>query len=147
MPEAAKPKPPAASPHGFVQSAGKQEDFIDAAVKLGESLGWKGDPDWVSNDIAVADAHGYLAKTMHEHFIAGAKGEEQPDHLAACEHLAVEDDEEQSAIETALKAAYESGAGAAVTLHPIIHGDLGRAATTMQISKVLDAAEAAGKVG
>ncbi|HKY40766.1 MAG TPA: hypothetical protein VJN18_32750 [Polyangiaceae bacterium] len=114
MPAAAKPKPKPKAPPALVQSAGNQADFAAPAAKLAEELGWKGEPDWVANDIMVRDAQRFIAKTMHEHFQAAARGLSQPDYKAACDHLAVDNPTEQAAIDQALKAAYAAGKGAEV---------------------------------
>lgn len=127
MPEAAKPKPLPPAPHGFVQTAGVQEDHLSAATELAAALGWKGEASWVANDIAVSDAVAFVAKTLHEHFIAGAKDEERPSHLAACEHLAISDTAEQAAVDAALFAAFEAGKGSEVSHHPIVHALIGKA--------------------
>jgi hypothetical protein len=119
MPQAAKPKPIPQETPRVVHNAGAQENFEAPALALAEKLGWSGEPDWVANDITVADARNYLAKVMHEHFQAGAKGADQPDYKAACEHLAVDNDSEQSAIDEALAAAYGAGKGATVTSQPV----------------------------
>ena len=142
MPEAAKPKPVALSPHGFVQSAGKQEDFATAATKLAAALGWKGADDWVANEIAVSDAVGFLGKSLHEFFIAGAKGVEllPASVLAVCSHLGISLEAEVAAITSALGGAFEAGKGAAVTQHAIVARDIG-AATILQISDAAKAAE------
>jgi hypothetical protein len=58
-----------------------------------------------------------VTKTMHEHFIAGARGDKQPDYKAACEHLSVDNADEQAAIDGALKAAYDAGKGATLEQH------------------------------
>lgn len=135
MPEA-KPKPPAPTPLGVVHSAGKQEDHQSAGAELAAKLGWKGGPDWIANDITVADATGFLVKTLHECFIAGAKGEPQPDPDPACDHLGLtpSDTAEKVLVAAALKQAFESGKGAEVTEHAIRLGELGRADMTLKIS-------------
>lgn len=124
MPQAAKPKPIPQAPPRVVHSAGAQEDFAAPAATLAEKLGWAGDLDWVANDITVADARNYLAKVMHEHFQAGAKGAAQPDYQAACEHLAVDNDDEQAAIDEALKGAFEAGKGTLAAAHPVTTADI-----------------------
>jgi hypothetical protein len=118
MPKAAAPKPAPQAPPRPVQSAGNQDDFREEAVKLAADLGWAGDPDWVTNDIRVDDAQNYITKMLHEHFQAGALGQDQPSYLAACEHLAVDNADEQSSIDAALAKAFESGKGATVTSTP-----------------------------
>jgi hypothetical protein len=118
MPQAAKPKPIPQAPPRVVHSAGAPADFAAPAAALAEKLGWSGEPDWVANDITVADARNFITKVMHEHFQAGAKGAAQPDYLAACEHLAVDNAKEQAAIDEALKGAFEAGKGTLVTSHP-----------------------------
>ena len=145
MPEAAKPKPPAPAPHGYVQSAGKQEDFSSAAVELAESLGWKGEPDWVANDIAVSDAVGFLRKSLHEFFVAGAKGSDllPAAGLAVCEHLGLSSDAEKSSVVSALGGAFEAGNGSAVSHHAIVARDIG-AATFIKISDAEKTAETVG---
>lgn len=126
MPVELKPKAPAPSPHGFVQSAGKQEDFFSIGNELAATLGWKGeDPALLGNDISVEDARGFLVKTAHEYFIAGAKGEPKPDHAPVCEHLALADASDLAAVESALSAVYESGKGTTVTQHAVVHGVVG----------------------
>lgn len=128
MPEAAKPAP---APHGFVHSAGKQEDFAAAAVELADKLGWKGQPEWVTNDIAVSDAQGFLCKSLHEFFIAGAKGEEQPLPDLVCEHLAIVDAGEWTLLRDALLGAFTAGKGVEVTSHKASIGQLGAPAGTV----------------
>lgn len=118
MPKAAAPRPAPPTPPRPVQSAGNQDDFRDDAIELAASLGWTGDPDWVANDIRVEDAQNYIAKMLHEHYQAGALGLDQPDYLAACKHLAVDNADEQAAIDGALAKAYEGGKGAKVTTTP-----------------------------
>ncbi len=123
MPQA-KPKQPPPKPPTLVQSAGKQEDFHGPASDLALELGWVDDPDMIANDITFDDARNYIAKTMHEHFQAAAKGLPQPSYLDACKHLAVDNDEEQLAIDEALAAAYEAGKGAALQSHPATTGGM-----------------------
>ena len=108
MPAKAQPPPKPKTPPKQVHLAGKQEQFDEPASKLAAALGWEGEPNWLANDITVADATNYIRKTMHEHFQAGAKGEDQPDYREACEHLAVDNDAEQAAIDAALKSVYEA---------------------------------------
>lgn len=146
MPVVVKPKPPAPTPHGVVRSAGKQEDFFAAGNELAARLGWDGAPDLIGNDITVEDARGFLIKTLHEYFIAGATSEERPDPKLAAEHLGLSDAADLDVISAALGGAFESGKGAEVTHHPIVHAVVG-ASTTLQISKALDAAASAGKAG
>lgn len=124
MPAPAKPKPPPPAPPQPVQSAGKQKHFQEPARLLAEKLGWSGDPDWIANDIRVEDAENFITKVMHEHFQAAAKGLPQPSYLDACEHLAVDNPGEQSAIDKALAAVYELGKGAHVTSHPATTADM-----------------------
>lgn len=121
-----------------MQSAGKQEDFFAPANELAAKLGWSGDPDWELYDIRVEDALGFIIKTMHEHHIAGATGKPQPDYKAVCEHLSVDNDEEQAAIDAALKAAYESGKGVPVTNHPIVYSSPLAANLTLDSTKLVD---------
>lgn len=109
-----KPVPPRKRPSVGVTGA-PQETFVAPAVALAKKLGWDGDPDWVGNDITVRDAQRFIAKTMHEHHQAGARGEPQPDYRAACLHLAVDNANEQAAIDGALRLAYESGKDQPVT--------------------------------
>jgi hypothetical protein len=145
MPVVLKKKPPGASPHGHVQSAGKQEDFFAAGVELASKLGWSGDdPSMLGNDIAVEDARAFLIKSLHECFIAGAKGEAQPGHVLACEHLALSDSADFDAIAAAFSAAFEAGKDAPITLHAVSHGVIG-AALLLPISTAAEAAQAAGK--
>jgi len=147
MPVELKPRAPAESPHGFVQSAGKQEDFFGAGCELASVLGWKGDdPTMLGNDIAVEDARAFLIKSLHECFIAGAKGEPMPDHSLACAHLALSDSADSDAIATAFSAAFEAGKGAELTYHPVTFRDIGKVAAVIEISKALQAADAAETV-
>lgn len=113
----AGPKPvPAPKKRATVTVTGvPQETFAEPAKALAEKLGWKGDPSWVGNDITVRDAQRYIAKVMHEHHQAGALGREQPDYRAACQHLGVDNADEQAAIDGALALAYESGKGQATS--------------------------------
>lgn len=142
MPVELKPKPPAPSPHGFVQSAGKQEDHFAAGSALAASLGWSGDdPDMLGNGISAEDARGFLTKVLHECFIAGAKGGAIPGHLPACEHLGLSDVVDVSAVESALSAAFKAGKGATVTQHAITHGVVG-ANVTIDSDKVLKSGKA-----
>jgi hypothetical protein len=143
MPVVLKKKPPEPSPHGHVQSAGKQEDFFAAGVELAAKLGWSGDdPTMLGNDIAVEDARGFLIKSLHEAFIAGAKSETLTDPHAVCEHLGLEDDADLALVDAALRAALEAGNGVEVTNHPIVHGMVG-ANLVLPISKAAeDAAKA-----
>jgi hypothetical protein len=127
MPEAAKPKPPEPSPLGFVHTAGEQEDHLPAAVALAEKLGWKGEPDWITNDIAVSDAVGFLNKVLHEHFIEGAHAHPLPAPQPVFDHLGIVDTAEQSLIASALASAHSSGSGTKLVAHPIKIGDMGRA--------------------
>jgi len=117
MANKAKPRVPGPPPHGFVQSAGKQEDFFGKAKELAEVLGWGGDPDWEYLDIRVEDAIAYLMQKLHEQFIAGAQHVEIPDWLPVVEHLAVDTEEERTAVVAAMKQAYEAGKGAELTMH------------------------------
>jgi len=111
-----KPSPAPKKRHPSVAVTGvPQETFAPPAVALAEKLGWKGQPDWIGNDITVRDAQRFIQKTMHEHHQAGARGEPQPDYRAACEHLAVDNADEQAAVDAALGLAYESGKGQAVS--------------------------------
>jgi hypothetical protein len=132
-------------PPTHVQSAGKQEDFIEAGVSLAAALGWDGPPDHIGNGIAVVDAQAFIVRVLHEHYIAGAKGEPQPDYRAACEHLAVDDAKEQAAIDAALSQVYEAGKGAPLTAHPIVKADLGQVNLQLNISRAEELA--AGKAG
>lgn len=118
MPKPAQPPPVPKAPPTLVQSAGKQEDFAAPAAALAEQLGWVGPDHYLANEIRVDDARNYITKVMHEHFQAAAKGLPQPDYKAACEHLAVDNDDEQAAIDEALKVAYEAGKGAQVSSQP-----------------------------
>lgn len=149
MPEIAKPRPPEVHPE-FVHTAGKQEDHFSAAAELAAKLGWKGNDDWVANDIAVVDARNYLAKVLHEHFIHAAKGEELPDHAAACEHLGLTDEGERALVAAALKTAHEAGKGAELTKHKVIAKAFSAVPMTADgfdaLGK-LSAAASAGKVG
>lgn len=143
MPVVLKKKPPESSPHGHVQSAGKQEDFFAAGAELAAKLGWSGDdPTMLGNDIAVEDARGFLIKSLHEAFVAGAKGEALTDSIAVCEHLGLEDGADLALVEAAMSAALESGSGVEVTQHPIVYGVVG-ANLILPISKAAqDAAKA-----
>jgi len=124
MPAPAQPPPKPKTPPALVQSAGKQEDFAAPAAALAEKLGWVGEDHWVANEIRVDDARKYITKVMHEHFQAAAKGLPQPSYLDACKHLAVSNEDEQTAIDDALKGVYESGKGAALKNHPASTGDM-----------------------
>ncbi len=124
MPAKAKPKPPPPAPPKLVQSAGKQEDFRELAIDLAAKLGWEGDLEWVTNDIAVGDAQNYIAKVMHEHFQAGALGHLQPSYLNACEHLAVDNPDEQAAIDAALASAYENGKGKPIDINKAVTSNM-----------------------
>ena len=147
MPVTLKKKPPEPSPLGHVQSAGKQEDFSERGIELAASLGWSGgDLSLLGNDIAVGDAIGFCVKVLHEHFIAGAKGETLTDSLAVCKHLGLEDPADFALVETALRAALEAGSGAEVTHHPIVRAEIG-ASLILPISEAGEALKAAGKVG
>lgn len=125
-----------------VHSAGKQEDFREAGVALAAALGWDGPPDHLGNGIAVADAQAFIVRVMHEHYIAGAKGEPQPDYRAACEHLAVDDADEHAAIDAALKAVYEAGKGAPLEAHPIVKANLGQVNLVMDATKLVSPGKA-----
>jgi len=129
MPEKAKPRVRVPAPPTHVQSAGKQEDFQAAGVALAAALGWEGAPDDELRDIDVADTQRFIVKTMHEHYIAGAAGEPQPDPLrehGPAEHLGITDDAEKSALTAALSQVFEAGKSAQVTLHPIVKANLGQ---------------------
>lgn len=124
MPAKAQPPPVLKSPPALVQSAGKQEDFHAPAAALAEKLGWVGPDHYVAAEIRVDDARNYITKVMHEHFQAAAKGLPQPDYQEACAHLAVDNADEQAAIDAALKDAYEAGKGAQVDSHPATVGGM-----------------------
>src|SRR5688572_15896827 len=107
----AKPKEPVKQPPRVVQSPRRQEDLVPEARAPAEAIGWKGDgtPEsegWEQYGIEVKDAKAYIAKTLHEHFQAGATGKDQPDYEAACVHLGVDNADEQSAIDDAMSKAY-----------------------------------------
>lgn len=127
----AQPKPRAPTPPTHVEVAGTQEMFEDVGRELAAKLGWTGEEDWEQFEITVADARGYLVKCLHEQYQAAARGEEQPDYKAACEHLAVDTAEEQAAIDKAFKQAFEAGKGATVTLHERVVADLGQVKAMM----------------
>jgi hypothetical protein len=137
MPQAAKPKPREQLPPGFLQTAGDQQQFNEAAMQLGAELGWKGEPEWLTNDITVLDAVMYLRRKLHETFIAAAKGEEQPSHLDVCEHLAVDNDDEQAAVEAAFAEAFATGKGAELTAHKVVFASLGQANLVMPLTDKL----------
>jgi hypothetical protein len=121
--------PPKARPKAGVCDV-PQEAFAAPAVALAAKLGWDGAPGDVlppprqsgesDNDyarrvrftsITVRDAQRFIAKTLHEHFSAGALGQPQPDSSAASLHLNVDTESESKALFDALAAAYESGKG------------------------------------
>jgi hypothetical protein len=133
-------------PPTHVHSAGKQEDFEEAGAQLAAALGWDGPPDHVGNGIAVADAQRFLTRSLHEHYTAGARGDAQPEPLAVCEHLAVEDAKEQTAVAAALSKVYESGKGAPLTAHPIVKADIG-ATLVLPISRAAELDAGLGKAG
>lgn len=110
-----RPEPPKPPVPKTVLVAGDQKDFIEPATKVAAALGWSGDPQWEIDGISVRDAVRYLTKVLHEAFQAAARGEPRPDYSAACEHLAVDNDAERSALEGATLAAYEAGKGAPLT--------------------------------
>ena len=148
MPKPAQPPPVPKAPPTLVQSAGKQEDFAASAAALAEKRGWFGEDHFVANEIRVDDARNYITKVMHEHFQAAAKGLPQPDYKAACEHLAVDNDDEQAAIDEALKVAFEAGKGAQVSSHPVTVGGLAANITVGASAALGKFAEAsAGKGG
>jgi len=86
-----------------------QETFAEPAKALAAKLGWKGEPDWVGNDITVRDAERFIQKSLHEAHIAGALGQSGPSAASVCEHLGVTDSGDQSAVGAALALAHESG--------------------------------------
>lgn len=139
----AKPNPNRKPAATHVQVAGAQEQFEEAGAALAAELGWEGADEDELNDITVADARGFVVKTMHEHFQAAALGKPQPDFKAMCEHLAVDTPEELAAVEAALSEAYEAGHGAELTAHPIVYANV--MAPNLKI-KLSDAEEAAGKL-
>ncbi len=144
MPVTLKKKPPEPSPHGHVQSAGKQEDFTDRGIELAAKLGWSGgDLSMIGNDVAVGDAIGFCVKVLHESFIAGAKSEDRPDPLTACEHLGLTEATDLALVDAALLAAFEAGDGVEVTHHPIVHAEIG-AALVLPISSAVGVAEKVG---
>lgn len=134
-----KPKPPAQ----IVHVAGKQEDFADVGAALSAQLGWDGPDDHLGNDIAVADARAYLVKTLHEHFQAGAKGEEQPDVALACEHLALDDEADVAMIAAECGRAFEAGKGATVETVEAVAANFG--ANLVLTQEFLQKAQTAGK--
>jgi hypothetical protein len=114
MPKPAAPPPPPPENPNLVKYAGQREAFDAPAVALAEKLGWFGEPNWVTNGIAVVDAQNYIGKTMHEHFAANALKQERPDVATAAMHLGLEDAAEIAMLEMALDLAYEDGADAVV---------------------------------
>lgn len=115
MPKVAEP-PKVELPPNKVQVAGKQEHFQEAGFALAAALGFEGEPHLQSEaGFRVDDAQNFCVKTLHEHYQAGAKGEEQPSVVDFCEHVGIADDAEAAEALAALTEAYESGKGAAVT--------------------------------
>jgi hypothetical protein len=131
MPQLAQPKPVEA-PHGFVQSAGNQDDFAETAKSVAASLGWQGDPSWVAGDIAVADAVGFIQKTLHEAFIAGAKGGSF-DGSTAANHLGLSGPE-LALFFAATGTAFNSGVGAPLTQHAIVRAPLGQVSLVIPLT-------------
>lgn len=129
MPEKAKPRVRVPAPPTHVHTAGKQEDFQEAGVSLAAALGWEGAPDDELRDIDVADAQRFITRTLHDHYIAGAKGDDQPDPMrehGPVEHLSLDEGTEVAALVAALSKVYEAGKSAQVTEHPIVNADLGK---------------------
>jgi hypothetical protein len=114
MPAPAKPREKEPLSPNRVELAGKQEHFRETGEKLASDLGWYGEPHFVTVGVTVGDARNWLTKTLHEAFQAGAKGEDKPSYIAACEHLNIDDENERSMVRDAVDAEYEAGKGATV---------------------------------
>jgi hypothetical protein len=136
MPAKAQPPVIPAAPKTHVHSAGKQEDFAAAGAELAAKLGWDGPANYVANEIAVADARGFLTKSLHEAHIAGATDALMSFEPIA-EHLGITDDGERQLLLKALNGAYESGKGAKLTAHKIVARDLGGANLELDSNKVV----------